>query len=89
MNIPIKLDSDKKLLLGAENRNHVLSDLSRLVDVGCKNCLIFTLKHFPGKELLNMPQAGLYDMKLLLGVENRNHVLSDLSRLVGVGCKIA
>ena len=36
-----------------------------------------------------MPQAGLCDNKLLLGVENRNHVLSDLSRLVGVGCKMA
>ena len=38
---------------------------------------------------MNMPQSGLLDKKLLLGVENRNHVLSDLSRLVDVGCKIA
>ena len=35
---------------------------------------------------VNMPQAGLYDKKLLL-VENRNHVWSDLSRLVDIECK--
>ena len=35
---------------------------------------------------VNMPQAGLYGKKLLL-VENRNHVRSDLSRLVDVECK--
>ena len=35
---------------------------------------------------VNMPQAGLYDKKLLL-VENRNYVWSDLSRLVDVECK--
>ena len=35
---------------------------------------------------MNMPQAGLCDMKLLL-VENRNHVWRDLSRLVDIECK--
>ena len=35
---------------------------------------------------VNMPQSGLYDKKLLL-VENRDHVWSDLSRLVDVGVK--
>ena len=34
---------------------------------------------------VNMPQGGLYGKKLLL-VENRNHVWSDLSRLVDVEC---
>ena len=54
MNMPQAGLSDKKLLLGVENRNHVWRDLSRLVDVGCKNGLIFTPKHFSGKELLNI-----------------------------------
>ena len=31
-----------------------------------------------------MPQAG---MELLLGVENRNHVWRDLSRLVDIECR--
>ena len=35
---------------------------------------------------VNMPQAGLNGKKLLLE-ENRNHVWSDLSRLVDVECK--
>ena len=42
-----------------------------------------TPKHISGEKLLNIPQAGFSDDKLLLGVENRNHVLVD------VGCKIA
>ena len=37
VNMP-KLDSDMKLVF-LENRNHVWSDLSRLVDVECKNGL--------------------------------------------------
>ena len=41
--------------------------------------LLFYSKAF---SRLNIPQAGLCDKKLLLGVENRNHVWRDLSRLV-------
>ena len=43
-----------KLLL-VENRNHVWSDLSRLVDVECKkNGLWFYSKHFLGQKLMVM-----------------------------------
>ena len=49
------------------------SDLSRLVDVECKNdCSL--LKAFFRPEVVNMPQTGLCCWK------NRNHVWSDLSR---------
>ena len=61
---------------------HVWRDLSRLVDVECKNCHVVDSISFSG----NMPQAGLCDKKLSL-VENRNHVWRDLSRLVDVECK--
>ena len=41
-----------------ENRNHVWSDLSRLVDVECKNdCSL--LKAFFRPEVVNRPQTGL------------------------------
>ena len=71
-----------------ENRNHVWSDLSRLVDVGCKNGVSFYSAFFrlevDGD--VNMAQAGLFDRSVLL-VESRNHVWRDLSRLVDVACK--
>ena len=64
------------------------SDLSRLVDVECKNGLSFYSAFFrlevDGD--VNMPQAGLFDRSVLL-VESRNHVWSDRSRLVDVECK--
>ena len=43
----LKLDSDEKLLL-VENRNHVWRDLSRLVDIECKQ-LTCNSKSFSGK----------------------------------------
>ena len=74
MNIPQAGLCVKKLLL-VENRNHVWRGL---VDIECKVMVYgFTLKHFQEICDVNMPQSGLCDM--MFCVENRNHVLRDLS----------
>ena len=49
MNMPQAGLCDKKLSL-VENRNHVWRDLSRLVDVECKNCHVVDSISFLGKK---------------------------------------
>ena len=59
-------------------------DLSRLVMLGIKLPDIYS-KAFFRQEVVE----HTLNLTLTRNVENRNHVLSDLSRLVYVGCKIA